>query len=297
VIVIERILCPVDFSDHSRQALHYAASIAKWYESAMTVMYVYPAVAVAAAAGAPAFPLTAADRERLLVSMRDFAAEGVGSGVPIDYRIAEGPVAPEILDVARALPADLVVMGTHGRSGFERLMVGSVTERILRKASCPVLSVPPQVHSEHPSPLFKAILCAIDFSDWSMKALTFAISLAQEADARLTVVHVVEVPADAYERLPHLSHGVREYVVAVEEDRRGRLQAAIPEHIRDACEVETIMAVGKPYREVLRVADEQQSDLIVIGVHGRGAADLLFFGSTAQHLVRQAACPVLTLRQ
>ena len=71
----------------------------------------------------------------------------------------------------------------------------------------------------------------------------------------------------------------------------------MPEAVRAYCTVETILAEGKPSREILRVAAERQSDLIVIGIHGRGAADLLFFGSTAQHVVREAACPVLTLRR
>jgi nucleotide-binding universal stress UspA family protein len=146
------------------------------------------------------------------------------------------------------------------------------------------------------APLFKRILCAVDFSDCSMRALHYAMALAQEADARLTVLNVVELPADAHERLPHLSPGVREYVAAVEEDHRQRLGSAVPEAVRAYCAVETMMVPGKPYREILRVAGEQQSDLIVLGIHGRGPADRLFFGSTTQHVVRQATCPVLTLR-
>ncbi len=301
MIEIKRILCPVDFSDNHGRRSTTPPQSRGGTSLTITVLYVHPAVPLAAAApGAPAFPpfvVTAADRDKLLASMKTFAERETISDLPVDLQVTEGPVAPEILDCARVLPADLIVMGTHGRSGFERLMVGSVTERILRKASCPVLSVPPQVHSENPSPLFKRILCAVDFSDCSMKALGFAMSLMQEADAHLTVLHVVELPADAHERLPHLSPGVREYVTAVEDDHRRRLQAAVPESVRAACEVETKMVIGKPYREILRVAADEQSDVIVIGVHGRAAADLIFFGSTAQHVVRQATCPVLTLRE
>jgi nucleotide-binding universal stress UspA family protein len=90
---------------------------------------------------------------------------------------------------------------------------------------------------------------------------------------------------------------LREYVALAEEDRRARLKDAIPDSVRAYCAVDTVLTTGKPYREVLRVASEQKGDLIVIGIHGRGAADLLFFGSTAQHVVRQATCPVLTLRK
>lgn len=172
----------------------------------------------------------------------------------------------------------------------------------------------------------KRILCPVDLSDHSRHALhhaaaiaqwyestitllyvhpfvpdaaaaAYGMALAQEADARLTVLKVVELPADAHERLPHLSPGVREYVAAVEEDHRQRLGSAVPEAVRAYCDVETMMVPGKPYREILRVAAEQRSDLIVIGVHGRGPADRLFFGSTTQHVVRQATCPVLTLRR
>jgi len=151
-----------------------------------------------------------------------------------------------------------------------------------------------------PAVLFTRILCAIDFSDCSMHALNYAMSLAQEADARLTVMHVLEPPSDApadfHETVFGAPRTLTEYIAEAEEERRARLTEAVPEAVRAYCTVETMMAKGKPYREILRVASEQQSDLIVIGIHGRGAADLLFFGSTAQHVVRQASCPVLTLR-
>ena len=89
---------------------------------------------------------------------------------------------------------------------------------------------------------------------------------------------------------------IRQYIAAVEEDRRAGLRDAVPDTVRADCTVETVLATGKPYREILRIAAEQRSDLIVMGIHGRGAADLLFFGSTARHVVREASCPVLTLR-
>jgi nucleotide-binding universal stress UspA family protein len=103
--------------------------------------------------------------------------------------------------------ADLLVMGTHGRSGFEQLLLGSVTEKVLRKASCPVLTVPrrhPDAVPETPV-LFKEILCPVDFSDCSMRALNHAMSLAQEADAHLTVLHVM---ASEVEHTPDMSETI-----------------------------------------------------------------------------------------
>jgi nucleotide-binding universal stress UspA family protein len=235
--------------------------------------------------------------------MTRFAEDETGSHGAIQYEACEGSAVVEILARAEALSSDLIVMGTHGRSGLERLVLGSVTEKVLRKASCPVLSVPRRIRDAVPVPpvLFKKILCAIDFSDCSTRALDYAMSLTQEAAARLTVLHVLELlpeaPAVATGAVPAWPQQVAEYLAEVEEERRQRLGAAIPESVREYCEVDTVLARGTPYQAVLRVAAEQQSDLIVIGIHGRSAADLLFFGSTAQHLVRQALCPVLTLRR
>jgi nucleotide-binding universal stress UspA family protein len=134
-----------------------------------------------------------------------------------------------------------------------------------------------------------------------MHALNYAMSLAQEADAHLTVMHVIELPPDVprevHETVLAGPRNLREYLALAEEDARARLKEAIPDSVRAYCTVDTVQPTGKPYREILRVAEEQTADLIVIGIHGRGPVDRLLFGSTAEHLVRQASCPVLTLRR
>jgi universal stress protein A len=150
--------------------------------------------------------------------------------------------------------------------------------------------------------LFKQILCPVDFSDCSMQALNYAMSLAQEADAHLTVLHVMAhelaVTEDAYRAiLMNDRESLADFRRRREDDVRRRLKDAVPETVAAYCHVETIVSSGKPSREILRIAVEQQSDLIVVGVHGRGAADLMFFGSTTNHVVREATCPVLTIRR
>lgn len=307
MIEIRRILCPIDFSDCSRRAVDHALATAKWYESTITLLHVCAVVPTAAYAPAdpilPSMVLTQEDREELLASMRRVAAAEAAAGVPIEFEVGEGNAATEILARAKATSSDLIVMGTHGRAGFERLVLGSVTEKVLRKAACPVLTVPPHLIGVVPTPsvLYRCVVCAVDFSDCSVHALNYAMSLAQEARARLIVVHVIEMPPDTiqeeHETMLGSPRSLREYVAAAGADRLARLQDAIPESVRAYCIVDTVLATGKPYREILRVAAEQKGDLIVIGIQGRGAADLLFFGSTAQHVVRQATCPVLTLRR
>jgi nucleotide-binding universal stress UspA family protein len=299
---IRRILCPVDFSDHSRRALDHAVATAKWYDSTVTVFNVCPLVPVTAyAPGTPMLPVTVPtpdDLDALLAAMKRFAESEAGVSVPLKFEIGEGDAVAEILERSAALPSDLIVMGTHGRHGFDRFVLGSVTEKVIRKATCPVLTVPPCTLDAVPvPPLFTRILCAIDFSDASLKALEHAISLAEETDAHLTLAHVVEVtPAPHGESESFLeSRSLGAYVVAAAQDRAERLQRVIPDTARAFCTVDTILAIGKAYRELLRIASEQRSELIVLGAHGHSVSELLF-GSTAHHIVRQAHCPVLTIR-
>ena len=299
---MRRILCPVDFSDYSRRALDHAVAMAKWYDSTVTVFNVSPLVpAMAYAPGTPMLPVTVPapdDLDALLAAMKRFAESEAGASVPLTFEIGEGDAVAEILERSAALPSDLIVMGTHGRHGFDRFVLGSVTEKVIRKASCPVLTVPPGTLDAVPAPpLFKRILCAIDFSDASLKALDYAISLAEEADAHLTLAHVVEVtPAPHSESESFLeSRSLGAYVAAAAQDRAERLQRVIPDTVRAFCTVDTILAIGKAYRELLRIASEQRSELILLGAHGHSVSELLF-GSTAHHIVRQAHCPVLTIR-
>lgn len=309
MIEIKSILCPVDFSEHSRRALDHAVAIARWYGSTITLVHVHvappPALYGLEAPTPVGLVLTQEDRDRLIAAMARLAEAANASRVPIELVVADGmSAASEILARASSMRADLLTIGTHGRSGFERLLLGSVTEKVLRKAECPVLTVPRGAADAVPAPVaFKRILCPLDFSASSFHALDYAMSLAQEADAQLTVLHVmtydmaVEAP-EIYETVPAVSTlTMADYRARCEQHARERLHAAVPDSVRAYCAVETVTTSGKPYREILRMAAEQQADLIVMGVQGRGAADLMLFGSTTQHVVRQAGCPVLTLRK
>lgn len=305
MIEIQRILCPVDFSEYSRHAIDHAAAIARWYGSTISLLHVQPIEPIYTfSPGGPLMPptmLTSEQAGALMTSLKEFAADEAAA-LPLRFEVAEGSPASIILERACAMPADLLVMGTHGRSGFERLILGSITEKVLRRAVCPVLTVPPRMPDAAPLPqaLFRRILCPIDFSETAQRALTYAVSLAEEADAHLTVLNVLEVPAETLESARESSRSLpqlmRSYLTASEEEARRRLDEAIPAAAREYCTVDTRVTAGRPYREVLRIAAELGSNLIVMGVRGRGARDLLAFGSTTQHVVRAAECPVLTLR-
>jgi universal stress protein A len=152
-------------------------------------------------------------------------------------------------------------------------------------------------------PALERILCPIDFSDCSRQALDYAVPFARTTGARLAVLHVMvyrmeEEAPEMYETLVSDSRlGLADLHRRFEDYSRERLASAVADMAGASSTVETHLTVGKPYREILRIAGEQQADLIVMGVHGRGPADVMFFGATTNHVVRQAHCPVLTVRK
>jgi nucleotide-binding universal stress UspA family protein len=301
MIEIRRILCPVDFSAHSRRALDHAIALARCYKSTVTVQHVFSAAPIAAVSSGPAvfqpIVLTPVDREQLLADVKAFAEQEGAPGVTLDAAVCEGQAATEILEQATRMQADLIVIGTHGRSGFELLLLGSVTDKVLRKARCPVMTVPTRLPDAVPAGpvLYKRILCPVDFSESSVHALNYARSLAEEAGAQLTVAHVIEREFEYASGFEYTGMTVGAFVKEREDAAQRRLQelvAAVPE----SCRADSLLTRGKPWQEILSAAAERHSDLLVMGVQGRGAADLMFFGSTTQHVIRQARCPVLTLR-
>jgi nucleotide-binding universal stress UspA family protein len=307
MLTITRILCPVDFSEPSTHAAEHAAVLAGWYGSSITALHVFsPVFAPVRGADAVRYRGEARPDDREVEGLKE-AAKGclhaaLAAGVPVDVLVRTGQPVNGILEAASSLPADLIVMGTHGASGFEHLVLGSVAEKVLRKAACPVLTVPPRAAATSRLP-FKRILCAVDFSECSLSALAFGLSLAKESDAALTLLHVVEwpweePPAPPLAELPP-TEGLRlnEFRKHREAESRSRLEALVPPDARDWCTPTVRVTHGKPYVEVLRVAAEESADVIVIGVRGRQVMDLTLFGSTANQLVRRATCPVLTIRR
>lgn len=297
-ITIKRILCPTDFSDFSHRALDHAIALARWYEARVEVLHVFsvePAFAYSEYPGP--MKLASVSAGRLFAELARFVAPHRSADVAIETALQEGNIVDQILQQARALPADLIVIGSHGRGGFERLLLGSVTEKILRKAACPVLTVPrqaPGAPREGPV-VFKKIMCPVDFSPSSMGAITYALSLAEEADAELFVLHAIEgLHTEKLTAYPDFN--VARFVGHLESEALARLRQAIPDEARTWCTPRELVVSGKAHEEILRVMRERDIHLIVMGVHGRNAVDLMFFGSTTHQVVRQATCPVVTLR-
>jgi nucleotide-binding universal stress UspA family protein len=294
---ITRILCPIDLSPASLRALEHALALARWYRATLVAFHVFSPqplpMATEFGGYVPAPPPR--DEQEIIEEVRRFAPPVAGS-IPFEIVVREGNPVNEIVGQVEEMPADLLVLGTHGRSGFERLFLGSVTEKVVRKVACPTLTVPP--HDKVPAePVsFKKILCPVDFSPTSTRALEYAVSLAKESDARLMVLHVLESYVDAVKLSEVSQFTLPEFEQHRRTDAADRLRAMIPANAREWCTPEELVITGKPHREIVRVAADTDADLIVMGVHGRGAVDLMVFGSATNEVLRAASCPVLTLR-
>ena len=297
MITIRTILCPFDGSEFSRRALDQAVVLGRWYKAGITLLHVHADQPVSAeAAWSEALAPDAAVHKRLVAWLADAGEPARAAGVGVDARVVDGRPKVEILRAAKELPADLLVMGTHGRSGFDRLVLGSVTEKVLRHAPCPVFTVSERTVAPHSPerPPFESIVCPTDFSPSSQRAIEYSLSLAKESYGRLTFVHALEFPQEEDVTLARFDLGG--YYAALEQAAREQIKSILPVGARHWCRPEHVVARGKAYRVILETAQQRAADLIVIGIHGRNPVDLALFGSTTHHVVRAARCPVLVIR-
>jgi nucleotide-binding universal stress UspA family protein len=286
----ERILCPLDFSEFSTRAFDYAQSLARHYQAKLFLEHVL--APMLPAYPSYVYPDMANDlyqdlRIHAEQQLKEFVKARIHNGFPLDTCVCEGQVTDSILAFARSHQVDLIVMGTHGRHGFDHLLLGSVTEKILRKARCPVLAVRKPAHdfvvpANGSDPVHK-ILFATDFSEHAERALDYALSLAQEYGAALTLLHVLEDIPPSWD------------LSAVSADVVQRLEKPIPAEARNWCTIKSRLRVGKPYQEIVRYALETEADLAVLGVRGRNLLDVALFGSTTHRVIQQAPCPVLAV--
>ncbi len=286
MIQIKRILCPTDLSPQSDAALQYAVTLARTYQAQLSICHCVP----------PNFFVDEADRERYrtkfeaAISLYTHGAEALPhcEGVIIEEDPASG-----IPKTAATRSVDLIVMRSRRRP-LAAALLGSTAEAVCRTAPCPVLVTHP--HEVEWAGLvaneakIKRILVATDFSNDSELAIQYGLSLAQEHQAELHLLHALPVA---------LSADLTTMPMGIESDfqRAARqLQMAIPNEAHWWCKVFQAVRTGQPYREVLTYAEEHQIDLICLGVHGAGFAMRALFGSNADRVLRQAPCPVLIAR-
>ncbi|HEY6189196.1 MAG TPA: universal stress protein [Pyrinomonadaceae bacterium] len=296
MIKIERILCPVDLSESSDKSLRYAAALARAYSAKLSVCH---------CVGEPAATAGTLARQKANIGLKEAVASslqihvGLAGLGAVDWEsvTVEGERAAEALTrEALAENVDLIVMCSRRRP-LRAALLGSTTEQVYRSAPCPVLVTHPDQRewTEDESGIIRPvrILVAHDFSDYSELALTIALSFAQEYQAELHLLHVLEAPVLVE---PELAWGPSSVEGTYHKAARGLQNAVHGEAYMWCKAVKHAVRWGKPYREVLSYAREQEIDLICMGAHGTGFGIQTLFGSNVDRVVRQSPCPTLVAR-
>ena len=283
VAPVRHVLCPVDFSSFSRRAMEEAVPIAQAFGADMTALFVYPLEpSVAGEADTGAVIPDEGARSAVAADLGPFLQPARAAGVRASVSQRAGDPVAAILEEARRTGAGLIAMGTHGRSGLERLVLGSVADEVLRRAACPVLTVA-RPGASQPPPGGSRILCAVDLTPASARTMETALAYGKALGAPVTLLHVVE-PA-----------GSDEATWARRGEARERLHDLAARAGQWAFQEETVVA-GRSHVEILRLAAERRVSLIVIGTHSTHDMERALCGSTADQVVREARCPVLTVR-
>jgi nucleotide-binding universal stress UspA family protein len=295
---IKKILCTTDLSAYSNHALPYGIALAREFGANLIVCHVIDLSFVGLY---DTSALVVQTTEQDLVTFAREEIQRLMGQQQIDWQplILEGQPAAQLARAAEAHDVDLVITATHGRSGLKRLLIGSVTERLFRTLTCSMLVVHSPEH-EFVRPAgeqirLNRILVGCDFSPDSHLALEYAISLAQEFEAELHLMYVMEPLI--HEHIVKPTTGMDEVVQqAVRDAIEQRLSALVSEETRTWCEVKTVLGVGRPYEEITKYAETQGIDLIVVGVRGHSLVERWLVGSTTDRVLRQSPCPVLTVR-
>jgi nucleotide-binding universal stress UspA family protein len=293
----QNILCPVDFSDPSRKALRHAAALARRYGSDLTVLYVEDVLLAAARSEVNRHAATVRSPEE---DLRTFVNGAGVEAANVNVRSAAGNVVDRILDHARDRQSDLIVIGTRGRSGVARAILGSVADRVLRQAECPVMTVPPtgeDVAGKLDATFFNPILCASDFSASCKKALDVGLWVGEQEGARVILLNVMQWPTSLPTAgVPPATINALPTRRELEWEARERLVAALPTDTSHRYRPEVMVESGRPSDVILRIAVDEAVTLIVMGVTSRGAFDQMIFGSTIRSVIQAAHCPVLSVR-
>lgn len=291
---LRTILAATDFSPHAEVALAWAQVIARAHGASIHLVHAVNLPLLAPEMVPPTAEfLDEVERaaERIL---RETADDLRKSGCAVEAQLLPGQPSQVILDLARTLAPDLIVMGTRGLTGLRRVLLGSTTERVVQHAAAPVLSV--HAENRHPERSIRTILVPTDFSaDADLAAAAALRLLACEPDARLVLLHVYQLPIEytAYGPIP-LSLAYLKDVGAKSEARLEKIADALGQK---GLKVETVVREGYTPEVVTAEAERCGADLIAMGTRGRSGLGHLLLGSNAERVVQMAGRPVLTVRR
>lgn len=295
---IERILLATDCSPQAGGAEVYACTLAELWGAALTVV----SVLEFAPGLNPEYPVNRLYLAELMKqatrALAELKVRTESRGISVRTRIATGIPSQEVVAIAEAEDADLIVVGTLGKTGVKHVLLGSTAERVIRSSPCPVLTVRTEWSEMEriesgPSPAaLDRILVPVDFSDCSLDALEYAAVVAKQTKASISLLHVLEP----------VSYGL-DFTLTIPGSRERKKEAAADRLASVVTALETldvkseyVIRGGLPNDSILEVARTMPVDMIVMGTHGRRGLSHALYGSVAESVLRNSCCPVLTVR-
>ncbi|HLE68114.1 MAG TPA: universal stress protein [Vicinamibacteria bacterium] len=291
------LLCPVDFSESSRRALEWSSRFSKEVGARLSVLHVVDTefLSIGNLVAVPdAFGELRRRAEEALTALKREIDLGHA-----DVEIVEGVPEDVLVTAANQRDVDLLVMGTHGLSGFQRFLLGSVTEKVLHRALVPLLALSPWVEQQQTMGFLapRTIVMAIDFGPESQSVLRHGIWLAEHFRAKLVALHVVSVPYVALNESsfePRAQLELERITDSLIAKRRKDLEGMLLESTGG--ETEVVLTVGSPFESLRNVVEDRSGAMVIMGAGGHGNAGIRWLGSTCHKMVRWASCPVMVVR-
>lgn len=288
---IQKILVPVDFSEFSRKSVEAARKIARRYGASVTLIHIIVT---------PHGTVGDSRKKNVLEKQNAFIRQQfqVQYGDKLEKEIQDVSfilitgVSPvdSLQEYLQDHPHDLVVMGTHGQTGFRFFVQGSVVEKMVRFSSVPILTIPQALQNIR----FKRILAPLDFSVHSQKALEYTISFAKHHNAKIVFMHVIE-----QENYPSFSSAEEESIFEIEPSLQQSIVENLREFVADTVDEsyieDFVVTEGVVHREIVNLC--KSFDVMIISTHGLTGLEYIQIGGTAEKVVRWASCPVLVVKR
>ncbi len=324
MVLPKKIMCAVDFSDFTKEILAYSVALCKEFHAKLFLVHIVIDVNNSILHDGIAID-TAMLQDKHIRNAQKLLGDLIKK-VTIEHEIiiSKGRPADEIRRFALKEKIDMVITANQGKSGITRLLIGSVTEKLMKTLHCPLLVMHTKDHDFIPRDDYKIklkkILVGCDFSHDSKLAFDYGLSLAQEYQAELYLTHVIKptehielktsdyinvIPgdyrswdtSDYFEIQKKVTEENREKINKLRSRLERQLYFMVPEECRSWCTPCTAMLTGEPYKELIKYAKEQEIDMIVLGIRGHTLWEKLLVGSTTDRVIRYAPCPVLAVRQ
>jgi len=287
----QKIISAIDFSTFTDTILSYSAALCKKYHATLLLVHVTIDLNAVLEHSETTLDLASLQKSNTRYARERLEDLAQKMTVKNEVFVRQGTAADEITRLALEQEADLVITNTHGRSGFKRLLIGSVTEKLMKTLHCPLLALHSPEHDAKSSTDFemhlRKILVGCDFSPDARLAVDYGLSLAQEFQAELHLAHAVK---------PALSKTALQQSQELRARLEEKLDGMLPEACREWCAAHTAVLDGEPYIELMNYAKEQDIDIIVLGIRGHTLWEKLLVGSTTDRLIRHASLPVLAVR-